>query len=65
MAKGGPADLAGLKEDDLIVELNGKLIENIYDYTDAISTLTPNLASKISIVRKGKKIKSTITPKGR
>ena len=65
VAKGGPADLAGLKEDDLIVELNGKLIENIYDYTDAISTLTPNLASKISIVRKGKKIKSTITPKGR
>ncbi|MEM9657647.1 MAG: M28 family peptidase, partial [Planctomycetota bacterium] len=38
-SKNGPADKAGIRSRDVIVELAGKKIENIYDYTNAIEGL--------------------------
>ena len=39
VSNSGPADIAGMQSGDLIIKLGKKNIENIYDYTEAISTL--------------------------
>ena len=62
VAKGGPADKAGLKGGDLIIMLAGKKIENVYDYTDAIGGLKMGEKTAIEIQRSGKQIKLTIIP---
>ena len=65
VSKNGPADIAGLKEGDLIVKLSEKEIENIYDYTEAISSLKPDKKVAIAVIRKNKKVTLEITPKAR
>jgi len=62
VSKGGPADLAGIMSDDLIIELEGKKIESIYDYTDAIGILKPLQKASIKIIRKQKVMNLSITP---
>ena len=59
---GGPADKAGLLKDDVIVELNSKKIENIYDYVYGLQALTPDKEVSITVKRAGKKVKLKITP---
>jgi len=65
VSKGGPADLAGLQSEDLVVELGGKKIETIYDYTDAISLLKAGKVTKVTVIRKGKTLALKITPSAR
>ena len=65
VSKNGPADKAGLKGDDIIVSLNGKIIETIYDYTDAISTLIPGIRVNIIVIRDGKRKSLPIVPNSR
>lgn len=65
VSKGGPADLAGLQSEDLVVELGGKKIETIYDYTDAISLLKAGQESRLTVIRKGNSIVLKITPSAR
>ncbi|MBT3638606.1 MAG: M28 family peptidase [Opitutae bacterium] len=65
VSKGGPADLAGIQSEDLIIELEGKKIESIYDYTDAIGLLKPMQKAKIKIMRKQKLLTLSITPSSR
>lgn len=65
VSSGGPADLAGIKGGDIIIELGGQKIENIYDYTYAIDSLKVDKPSKIKILREGKNIDLEITPKAR
>ena len=65
VSKGGPADAAGLQSEDLIIELDGKKIESIYDYTDAIGLLKANRKTKIKIIRKQKVLTLSITPSAR
>jgi hypothetical protein len=65
VSKGGPADLAGIMSEDLIIELEGKKIESIYDYTDAIGILKPLQEANIKIMRKQKVINLSITPAAR
>ena len=65
VTKGGPADKAGLLAEDLVVSLNGVTIENIYDYTDAIGTLKPEVVTSIKIIRTDKKVTLNITPLAR
>ena len=62
VAKGGPADKAGLKGGDIIIMLAGKKVENVYDYTDAIGELKTGEKTAIEIQRAGKKISLTIIP---
>ncbi|MEE2640931.1 MAG: M28 family peptidase [Planctomycetota bacterium] len=63
--KGAPAEKAGLKAGDVIVELAGKKIENIYDYTYAIEALKIGKKTTIVIEREGKRIKFELTPSSR
>ena len=64
-AKNGPAAQAGIRSGDVIVELAGKKIENIYDYTYAIEALKIGKTTSISIQRKGRIVKLKVTPGSR
>ena len=62
---GGPAEKAGLKSGDVIVNLNGKAIENIYDYTYAIDTLKIGKPAKVTVLREGQQLELTLIPGSR
>ena len=65
VAKNGPAAAAGLKGGDVIVELAGRKIENIYDYTYAIEALKIGQPTKITVSRNGKRLTFELTPGSR
>lgn len=65
VAKGGPADKAGMKGGDIIVQLAGKKIENIYDYTYAIEALKSGQEVEITVTRDGKEVSLNVTPGSR
>jgi len=65
VAKDGPGDKAGLKGGDIVVELAGKKIENIYDYTQAIGALKIGVPSKIVVLREKKRVNLEIIPASR
>ena len=59
------ADKAGVKAGDIIVELAGKKIENIYDYTHAIEALKIGQPVKMIVTRNGKRVEMQIVPGSR
>ncbi|HSR49415.1 MAG TPA: M28 family peptidase [Acidobacteriota bacterium] len=65
VSKGSPSDQAGLQAGDLVVELAGRTIENIYDYTYAIDALKIGETVDITIVRDGQRMTFKITPTSR
>ena len=65
VSKGSPADKAGLTAGDIIVELAGRKIENIYDYTYAIDAVKIGQATSIIITRDNNKIELEIVPGSR
>jgi Tol biopolymer transport system component len=64
-SKDGPADKAGVKSRDVIVELAGKKIENIYDYTHAIEGLKIGQPVKMAVLRNGERVELEVTPTSR
>jgi Tol biopolymer transport system component len=65
VGKDGPADKAGVKSRDVIVELAGKKIENIYDYTQAIEALKIGEPVKLTVLRNGQRVELDVTPESR
>jgi len=65
VSKGGPAEKAGLQAGDIIIELAGKKIENIYDYTYAIDALKIGEPASVTLLRAGEEIKLTLIPGSR
>jgi S1-C subfamily serine protease len=65
VGKDGPADKAGVKSRDVIVEMAGKKIENIYDYTHAIEALKIGEPVKMTVLRNGQRVELEITPESR
>ena len=65
VTKGAPADKAGLKSGDIVVELAGRKIENIYDYTFAIEAMKIGEKVKVVVLRKGKKVTLDLVPGSR
>lgn len=65
VVKGGPADRAGVREGDTIVELASKKIENIYDYTYALDGLKIDIAVEMVVLRGDRRIKLTVKPESR
>lgn len=51
VSPGGPAEKAGLKGGDLIIEFGGKPVKNIYDYTDAIGAFKPGDEVTVVLLR--------------
>ena len=65
VAAAGPAAKAGVKAGDVIVELAGKKVENIYDYTYAIEALKIGQAVKIIVQRGAERVTLDVTPSSR
>ena len=62
---GGPADKAGLKGGDVIVEFGGQKVTNIYDYTYALDAVKIGEPVEVVVLREGKRLKLTVTPEAR
>lgn len=62
-SKDSPADLAGLKEKDIITEFDGMKIENLYDYVYTLQAVKPNKETLMKVLRDGKFLELKITPK--
>jgi Peptidase family M28/PDZ domain/PA domain len=62
---GGPAEQAGLQKGDVIVEIAGQSIANIYDYTYALELLKIGQAVKVVYMRGNEKRETTLTPAAR
>ncbi len=56
VTEGKPANLAGIKSGDIILSINGMAVKNIYDYTDALSTLDPGATAIVVLQRDGQQI---------
>ncbi len=65
VSKGGPAAEAGLAGGDVIVELAGRKVEDVYDYTYAIEALRVGTEVDVKIVRDGEPLTIQITPGAR
>jgi hypothetical protein len=65
VAKDGPAAKAGLRAGDVVVELAGKKIDNVYDYTYALEALKIGQKTTIIVLRDGKRLTLEITPGSR
>ena len=63
--KGGPADKAGIQGGDVVVDVAGKAVKNIYDYTYVLESLKVGEMVKITVLRKGKRITLEVTPGSR
>jgi S1-C subfamily serine protease len=62
---GGPAEKAGLMKGDIIIEIAGQTIANIYDYTFALELLKVNTPVKVVYMRGTEKRETTLTPAAR
>lgn len=61
-AKNSPAEKAGLLEKDVIIELAGTKVENLYDYVYCLQAMKPNFEVDIKVVRNGKTLSLRILP---
>ena len=57
-----PADKAGVRGGDIVVELAGTNVENVYDYTNAIGALKVGQEVTIVVMRDGERLELPITP---
>jgi len=62
---GGPAEQAGLQKGDLIIEIAGQTIANIYDYTYALELLKIGESVKVVYMRGPDRRETTLTPAAR
>ena len=62
---GGPAEQSGLKKGDVIVEIAGQSIANIYDYTYALELLKIGQPVKVVYMRGSDRRETTLTPGAR
>jgi S1-C subfamily serine protease len=65
VAPGGPAERAGVRGGDRIVELAGHAIENIYDYTYALDAVAIGKPVPIVVERGAERLTLTVTPASR
>jgi len=62
---GGPAEQAGLGQGDIIVQLAGQSIANIYDYTYALDLLKAGEPASVVFMRDGERIETELIPEAR
>ncbi len=59
--RAGPADKGGIKRGDLIVEFDGKKVENSAQLRNMAAQAKPGIPVKIGLLREGKKVEVTVT----
>lgn len=57
-----PAEKAGLKSQDIIIELGGQKIENLYDFTYALQSVKPGKEVVVKVLRQQTPLELKITP---
>ena len=62
VTKGAPADKAGLKPKDVIVEVAGKKIENVQDYSSALQAMKIGQPVKFVVLRDGQRVELEVVP---
>jgi len=65
VAEGGPAERAGLREGDVIVEFAGVAITNVHDYARALGAARIGEPITVVYLREGKRLVVTLTPTAR
>ena len=65
VSKDGPAAKAGVQAKDIVIELAGRKVENIYDYTYAIEALKVGQETEIAVRRKDEVLRFKVTPQSR
>ena len=65
VSAGGPAEKAGVRAGDVVIGLDGKKIENLYDYTFAIEGLEVGKTVPIVVRRGGSETTFQLTPASR
>jgi C-terminal processing protease CtpA/Prc len=58
--EGSPAAKAGLKGGDILVEFDGKPIQNLYDYTYALRARKPGDTVSVKVLREGKPVQAKV-----
>ncbi len=58
---GSPAETGGLKTGDVVVELGGKPVKDLYQYTDALYAHQPGDTITIVVMRDGQRLPLTVT----
>ena len=53
--KDGPAEKGGMLKGDVIVALDGKPVNDIYDYMNRLKKLEPGQTATVDIMRDGKR----------
>src|SRR5206468_10310906 len=63
---GGPADLAGIRGGDRIVQMAGTRIENLYDMTFALQDHKPGETMDVVVIRNGERttLRATLGQRG-
>ncbi|HHN66010.1 MAG TPA: DegQ family serine endoprotease [Nitrospirae bacterium] len=61
VVKGSPADSAGLKRGDLIVEYNGNPVNNTTELRNMVAQTRPGKIVELKIIRDGREITMTVT----
>nr|WP_323744726.1 DegQ family serine endoprotease [Candidatus Clavichlamydia salmonicola] len=59
--KDSPADKGGLRQEDIIIECNGKEVETLSAFRNAISLMSPQSKIELKVLREGKIIELHIT----
>ncbi len=62
---GSPADQAGIRGGDVLVEFAGRRIANIYDYTYALDAVKIGEPVRVVVVREGRRVELEVTPTAR
>jgi Zn-dependent M28 family amino/carboxypeptidase len=65
VAPDGPAAQAGVRGGDVIVEVDGRPIENLYDYTYALEALRIGAPARIVVLRDGERVPLEVVPASR
>jgi S1-C subfamily serine protease len=58
--EGSPAAKAGFRTGDVLVEFDGKAIQNLYDFTYALRSKKPGDKVKVKVLRDGKPIEAVV-----
>lgn len=56
----GPADKAGIKRGDIIVELNGNKIQSVSQLTSTVALTAPGTQEKLKVIREGEEKEITV-----
>jgi len=59
--RGGPADKAGMKPGDVLVEVQGKPVADPAGMLNLIAALEPGQSAKVRLKRQGKDVDATVT----